>query len=26
MVSRVSGLTIDEGTARAAVQQELVRG
>lgn len=26
MVARVSGLTIDEGTARAAVQQELVRG
>ncbi len=26
MVARVAGLTIDEGTARAAVQQELVRG
>lgn len=26
MVERVSGLTVDEGTARAAVQQELVRG
>ena len=26
MVGRVAGLTIDEGTARAAVQQELVRG
>lgn len=26
MVSRVAGLTVDEGTARAAVQQELVRG
>lgn len=26
MVARVSGLAIDEGTARAAVQQELVRG
>jgi F-type H+-transporting ATPase subunit b len=26
MVSRVAGLTVDEGTARAAIQQELVRG
>ena len=26
MVSRVAGLTIDDGTARAAVKQELVRG
>lgn len=26
MVARVAGLTVDEGTARAAVQQELVRG
>jgi F-type H+-transporting ATPase subunit b len=26
MVARVSGLTIDEGAARAAVKQELVRG
>jgi F-type H+-transporting ATPase subunit b len=26
MVARVSGLTVDQGTARAAVQQELVRG
>ena len=26
MVARVSGVTIDEGTARTAVQQELVRG
>lgn len=26
MVSRVSGLTVDDSTARAAVQQELVRG
>jgi F-type H+-transporting ATPase subunit b len=26
MVDRVAGLTVDEGTARAAVQQELVRG
>ena len=26
MISRVSGLAVDEGTARAAVQQELVRG
>jgi F-type H+-transporting ATPase subunit b len=26
MVARVSGLAIDEGAARAAVQQELVRG
>ncbi|GLR47020.1 ATPase [Sphingomonas astaxanthinifaciens] len=26
MVSRVAGLTVDEGTARAAVQQELVHG
>jgi len=26
MVGRVAGLTVDEGTARAAVQQELVRG
>ena len=26
MVGRVAGLSVDEGTARAAVQQELVRG
>ena len=26
MVGRVAGLTVDEGTARVAVQQELVRG
>ena len=26
MVGRVAGLNVDEGTARAAVQQELVRG
>ena len=26
MVHRVAGLSVDEGTARAAVQQELVRG
>ena len=26
MVTRIAGLTVDEGTARAAVQQELVRG